>query len=228
MLAKSVLDFFVRGVLVDGDYRRPGGGAGGPDGEERAAASPAARPAAADEQQFVDESDGELGRLSFVDPPTGRTMDRYVRSLTGSQLASRMETTIDDAGLIESCYFVPETAGGWSVLQEMRRRRVHMAVVVDEYGGTEGLVSLEDIVEEVRRSKICCCCCVVLVEILCVRAPRLRKSHPPRRARKQVVGEIYDEDDEDDFVFAEDSIELMEDGTFLSESTFFFSVVVQH
>ena len=160
VLAKSVLDFFVRGVLVDGDYRRPGGGAGGPDGEERAAASPAARPAVADEQ-FVDESDGELGRLSFVDPPTGRTMDRYVRSLTGSQLASRMETTIDDAGLIESCYFVPETAGGWSVLQEMRRRRVHMAVVVDEYGGTEGLVSLEDIVEEVRRSKICCCCCCV-------------------------------------------------------------------
>ena len=60
-----------------------------------------------------------------------------------------MERSISDAGLIESCYFVPETANGWSVLQEMRKRRVHMAVVVDEYGGTEGLVSLEDIVEEV-------------------------------------------------------------------------------
>ncbi|EJK53513.1 hypothetical protein THAOC_27041, partial [Thalassiosira oceanica] len=142
VLAKSVLDFFVRGVLVDGDYRRPGAfSADG--GEEEDEADGAGRGG-------IDEADGELGRLSFVDPPTGRSVDRYVRSLTGSQLASRMEATIDDAGLIESCYFVPETAGGWSVLQEMRRRRVHMAVVVDEYGGTEGLVSLEDIVEEVR------------------------------------------------------------------------------
>jgi CBS domain containing-hemolysin-like protein len=138
VLAKSVLDFFVKGVLVDGEYRRPrddvmneeisGSEGGGEQGSSSA---------------------DDIGKLSFIDPPTGKTMDRYVRSLTGSQLASRMETTIDDAGLIESCYFVPETANGWSVLQEMRRRRVHMAVVVDEYGGTEGLVSLEDIVEEV-------------------------------------------------------------------------------
>ena len=144
VLAKSVLDFFVKGVLVDGEYRRPrddvmneevagGGGSNEVGGGEQGGSA----------------STDDIGKLSFIDPPTGKTMDRYVRSLTGSQLASRMETTIDDAGLIESCYFVPETANGWSVLQEMRRRRVHMAVVVDEYGGTEGLVSLEDIVEEV-------------------------------------------------------------------------------
>ena len=60
-----------------------------------------------------------------------------------------METTIDDVDLIKSCYFVPETANGWSVVQKMRRRQVHMAVGVDEYGGTERLVLLEDIVEEV-------------------------------------------------------------------------------
>jgi CBS domain containing-hemolysin-like protein len=62
-----------------------------------------------------------------------------------------MEKSISDAGLIESCYFVRETTSGWALLQEMRRRRVHMAIVVDENGGTEGLVSLEDIVEEVVR-----------------------------------------------------------------------------
>jgi len=154
VLAKSVLDFFVKGVLVDGEeYKKPASKTGddsivnGDDGSgSEGNENPIEQPSSTAQQQQAQE---DIGKLSFIDPPTGKTMDRYVRSLTGSQLASRMETTIDDAGLIESCYFVPETANGWSVLQEMRRRRVHMAVVVDEYGGTEGLVSLEDIVEEV-------------------------------------------------------------------------------
>jgi len=153
VLAKSVLDFFVKGVLVDGEeYKKPASKSGddsivnGDDGNgSEGNENPIEQPSSTSQQQAQED----IGKLSFIDPPTGKTMDRYVRSLTGSQLASRMETTIDDAGLIESCYFVPETANGWSVLQEMRRRRVHMAVVVDEYGGTEGLVSLEDIVEEV-------------------------------------------------------------------------------
>jgi CBS domain containing-hemolysin-like protein len=151
VLAKSVLDFFVKGVLVEGEYKRPPSDANAAvNGDEVLSSAGEMAMAVQQQQQQQQQNSEDMGKLSFIDPPTGKTMDKYVRSLTGSQLASRMETTIDDAGLIESCYFVPDAANGWDVLQEMRKRRVHMAVVVDEYGGTEGLVSLEDIVEEVR------------------------------------------------------------------------------
>jgi CBS domain containing-hemolysin-like protein len=45
--------------------------------------------------------------------------------------------------------FVPETAEVASLLEKMRVARVHMAIVVDEYGGTSGLVTLEDLLEEI-------------------------------------------------------------------------------
>ena len=45
--------------------------------------------------------------------------------------------------------FVPETKGILPLLSEMRATRNQMAIVVDEYGGTAGLVTLEDIVEEI-------------------------------------------------------------------------------
>ena len=51
--------------------------------------------------------------------------------------------------LMEPTYFVPETMAVQKVLEEMRKRRLHMAIVVDEYGGTAGIVTLEDILEEV-------------------------------------------------------------------------------
>jgi len=46
-------------------------------------------------------------------------------------------------------YFVPETKKIDILLQEFKDNMVHMAIVVDEYGGTEGLVTIEDIIEEV-------------------------------------------------------------------------------
>ncbi len=46
-------------------------------------------------------------------------------------------------------YFVPETKKVDELLAELQSRRVHVAIVIDEYGGTAGLVTLEDIVEEI-------------------------------------------------------------------------------
>jgi CBS domain containing-hemolysin-like protein len=50
---------------------------------------------------------------------------------------------------MRSAYFVPESKRVSELLKEMQRRQAQMAVVVDEYGGTAGLVSVEDLLEEI-------------------------------------------------------------------------------
>jgi CBS domain containing-hemolysin-like protein len=45
--------------------------------------------------------------------------------------------------------FVPESMGVLELLARMRGERMHLAIVVDEFGGTEGLVTIEDVVEEI-------------------------------------------------------------------------------
>lgn len=51
--------------------------------------------------------------------------------------------------LIRQAHFVPETKKIDDLLQEFQKERVHMAIVVDEFGGTSGLVTMEDVLEEV-------------------------------------------------------------------------------
>ena len=51
--------------------------------------------------------------------------------------------------LVRKPYFIPETMRVDRLLQEFRRGKMHMAIIVDEYGGTSGLVTLEDLVEEI-------------------------------------------------------------------------------
>ncbi|MFN2371543.1 MAG: hemolysin family protein [Candidatus Krumholzibacteriia bacterium] len=53
------------------------------------------------------------------------------------------------AELVRPAYFVPESKKIDEVLDEFRSKRIHMAVVIDEYGGTAGLVTLEDVIEEI-------------------------------------------------------------------------------
>lgn len=46
-------------------------------------------------------------------------------------------------------YYIPETKNTHILLHELRQRKHHMAIVIDEYGGTSGLVTLEDLIEEI-------------------------------------------------------------------------------
>ncbi len=51
--------------------------------------------------------------------------------------------------LLRQPYFVPESRMIDDLLEDFRRRRIHMAIVVDEFGGTQGLVTMEDVLEEI-------------------------------------------------------------------------------
>src|SRR5437763_2896179 len=53
------------------------------------------------------------------------------------------------AALMREPLFVPESMGVIELLARMRSQRIHLAIVVDEFGGTEGLVTIEDVVEEI-------------------------------------------------------------------------------
>ena len=51
--------------------------------------------------------------------------------------------------LLREAFFVPESRMLDDILEDFGRRRIHIAVVIDEYGGTQGIVTLEDIIEEI-------------------------------------------------------------------------------
>ena len=51
--------------------------------------------------------------------------------------------------LLREPYFVPEARSIDDLLEDFRRRHIHMAIVIDEFGGTQGLVTLEDVLEEI-------------------------------------------------------------------------------
>ncbi len=65
------------------------------------------------------------------------------------RLADPAESSVTIQDMLRPAHFVPEGKRLDDLLREFQRQRAHMAVVVDEYGGTAGLVTLEDILEEI-------------------------------------------------------------------------------
>ena len=61
----------------------------------------------------------------------------------------RKERDFQWHSLIRKAYFVPENKRIDDLLEECRRNKIHMCIVVDEYGGTSGVITLEDILEEI-------------------------------------------------------------------------------
>jgi len=58
-------------------------------------------------------------------------------------------SSFDLKKILRAPYYIPETKNLEELLQEFKRKRVHMAIVIDEYGGTSGLVTIEDLLEEI-------------------------------------------------------------------------------
>ncbi len=70
----------------------------------------------------------------------------YAKDLVRAERAGKASQPVSD--VMREAVFVPEAKEVSALLRDMREKKFHMAVVVDEYGGTAGLVTLEDLLEE--------------------------------------------------------------------------------
>jgi CBS domain containing-hemolysin-like protein len=83
-------------------------------------------------------------------PVYEETLDEVIGVLVAKDFWLKEPATVFDLrALMRKPVYVPDTRAAERVLDDLRRTRAHMAVVLDEYGGTAGIVTLEDLVEEV-------------------------------------------------------------------------------
>jgi CBS domain containing-hemolysin-like protein len=79
------------------------------------------------------------------------TIDHIIGVIYSKDLLSLLEhrSLIILQDIIRPAYFIPESKKISLLLREFQQNKVHIGIVVDEYGGTEGIVTMEDIVEEI-------------------------------------------------------------------------------
>lgn len=74
-------------------------------------------------------------------------LNKYMEYESQGQKDSILDAPIET--IVKGALYTPETKKISQLLQEFRKKQVHLAIVVDEYGGTEGIVTIEDILEEI-------------------------------------------------------------------------------
>jgi CBS domain containing-hemolysin-like protein len=86
-------------------------------------------------------------------PVYEKTIDEIVGILYAKDLLPFLKGSVDERpslrSILRTPVFVPESMSVDDLLHEFQRRKVHIAVVLDEYGGTAGLVTIEDLLEEI-------------------------------------------------------------------------------
>ena len=99
--------------------------------------------------QAVDQAlEGGFSRI----PVYEETIDNIIGVLYTKDMLKQLReghNTQPVRGLVRPAYFVPETKKLDDLLREIRQKRVHMVIVIDEYGSVSGLVTIEDLVEEI-------------------------------------------------------------------------------
>lgn len=105
----------------------------------------------------VNNSFGEVVEIAIDSghsriPVYENTIDNIVGIVYGHDLLKNSNkdfSAIQIKKLMRPAYYVPETKKVRDLLAELRQAKVHMAIVLDEYGGTAGLITIEDVIEEI-------------------------------------------------------------------------------
>lgn len=106
---------------------------------------------ALDEETSFTQVVSQIVSKGFSRVPVYReTIDTVIGVLYVNDLLPHFDkTNYEWTQLMREPYFVPENKKLDDLLQEFQVKRIHLAVVVDEYGGTSGVISLEDVIEQI-------------------------------------------------------------------------------